>query len=142
MSVYIPIDLRHKVRAHFGNCCAYCRTAENLTATVFEIEHIVPRADGGTTIFENLCFSCPMCNRYKSDSSSGIDPITNVETPLFNPQQDAWAIHFSWNEDKTEVVGLSPVGRATVATLKMNRAAMIRVRRMWVLMGEHPQSLE
>jgi hypothetical protein len=47
MSVYIPAAIKRAVRDRFGNCCAYCRTAEELTATHFEIEHIDPRSTGG-----------------------------------------------------------------------------------------------
>jgi hypothetical protein len=57
MSAYVPTALRRLVRDRFADRCAYCRTAEHLTATHFEIEHITPRADGGETVFENLCLS-------------------------------------------------------------------------------------
>ncbi|MFM6059597.1 MAG: HNH endonuclease, partial [Microcystis aeruginosa] len=43
-------------RTRFGDCCAYCRTAEFLTAMTFEFEHIRPLAAAGETVFENLCF--------------------------------------------------------------------------------------
>jgi hypothetical protein len=138
MSAYVPAALKRLVRERFGNRCAYCRTAEDLTATHFEIEHIAPRATGGETVIENLCLSCPMCNRYKSDSSSAVDPMTATSVPLFHPQLQRWREHFAWSEDGTEVIGLSAIGRATVAALHTNRLAMIRVRRMWVAMGEHP----
>jgi hypothetical protein len=62
MKVYIPVGLQHQVREHFGNCCAYCRTAET--------------------------------------------------------------------------------GRATIYALKINRPQMVRVRRMWVAMNEHPPNLD
>jgi hypothetical protein len=42
---------------NFGDCCAYCRTAEHLTVVTFEYEHIVPRSAGGQTELENLCIS-------------------------------------------------------------------------------------
>ena len=138
MKVYISVEVQRRVRERFGNCCAYCRTAEMLTATVFEFEHILARSAGGETEFENLCLACPMCNRYKSDSEVGIDPLTGTESPLFHPQQDDWPDHFRWNEDATEIIGVTAKGRATVAALKMNRAAVVRVRRMWVTLGEHP----
>jgi hypothetical protein len=141
MSAYVPSRLRQRVRGWFGDCCAYCRTAEHLTATHFEIEHIQPRATGGETAFANLCLSCPMCNRFKSDSSSATDPLTNTEVPLFHPQSQRWNDHFAWSEDATEVIGLSPTGRATIATLRMNRPALVRVRRMWVSLAEHPPKL-
>jgi hypothetical protein len=138
MSVYIPVELRDRVRERFANCCAYCRTAEDLTCTTFEYEHIVSRSTGGETVFDNICLSCPMCNRYKSDRSSAQDPETQVEVPLFHPHRDQWSNHFAWNDEYCEIIGLTPIGRATVEALKMNRPQMTRIRRMWVAMGEHP----
>lgn len=67
MSAYIPVELQRKIRTSFADCCAYCRTAEVLTATTFEFEHILPRKAGGKTVLENLCLACPSCNRYKCD---------------------------------------------------------------------------
>lgn len=142
MSVYVPVELRKRVRDHFAECCAYCRTAERLTAAIFEFEHILPRATGGETVFENICFACPTCNRYKSDRTAAIDPETNEEVRLFHPHQDAWSDHFSWNEATTELISQTSIGRATIAALKMNRPQLIRVRRMWAEMGEHPPDRE
>ncbi len=142
MSVYIPVAIQRLVRQRFRDCCAYCHTAERLTATTFEFEHIRPRSVGGDTTFSNLCFSCPMCNRYKSDSASALDPLTHLNVPLFHPQQQAWSEHFAWSADGIEIMGLSPTGRATLVALRMNRAAMLRVRRMWVALAEHPPEWE
>lgn len=69
MSVYIPVELQRQIRAHFANYCAYCLTAESLTVTIFEFEHIMPRSAGGETVFDNLCLACPSCNRYKEPMS-------------------------------------------------------------------------
>ncbi len=44
MSAYIPVDLQHRIRTYFGNCCAYCQTAEALTVAIFEFEHIIGEA--------------------------------------------------------------------------------------------------
>ena len=139
MKVYISVELQRRVRERFANCCAYCRTAEDLTVATFEFEHIVPRSAGGATAFDNLCLSCPTCNRYKSDLVSAPDPVTLNEVALFHPQQHRWLEHFSWNEDATQIVGLTPTGRATIAALKMNRQQMIRV---WFAMNEHPPDLD
>lgn len=49
-----------------------------------------------------------------------------------------WKDHFQWNEDGTEIIGITPEGNTTISALKMNRPQMIRVRRMWVKLGEHP----
>ncbi len=110
MSVYVSADLRRQVREHFANCCAYCRTAKDLTVAIFEFEHIVPHSAGGETVFENICFACPTCNRYKADRTVVADPDTQEEVGLFHPHQDAWADHFAWNEDATELIALTGTG--------------------------------
>lgn len=138
VSIYIPVDLQTQIRDRFANCCAYCRTAESLTVTIFEFEHIIPLSAGGETIFGNLCLSCPSCNRYKASRQTGIDPITQEQVRLFHPHLQAWTEHFAWSEDGTEIIGVTPIARATISALKMNRPQLIRVRKMWVKMGEHP----
>ena len=142
MSSYVPAALRRRVSEHFSHCCAYCRTAEKLTVAIFEFEHIRPRSVGGETAFENICYCCPTCNRYKSNRISAIDPDTHQEVALFHPHRDAWQQHFVWNDDATQIIGLSSIGRATISALKMNRRQVVRVRRMWATMGEHPPNLE
>lgn len=138
MSGYVSVELQRLVRSRFADCCAYCKTAEALTATTFEIEHIVPKTAGGDTIIENLCLACPFCNRHKATRQTVIDPVTQKEVLLFHPYQQVWTEHFAWNDSATEIIGLTPSGRATIATLQMNRSPLVRVRRMWVQMGEHP----
>ena len=138
MSAYIPVELRNQIREQFANRCAYCHTAEYLTVAIFEIEHIVPLAENGRTIQQNLCLACPTCNRYKWVRQQALDPETGQQVALFHPQRDQWSNHFMWNETATELIGLTPIGRATIVALKMNRPQLIRVRRLWVKLGEHP----
>ena len=142
MSVYIRVELQRQIRDRFGECCAYCRTAEFLTAMTFEIEHIVPLSVGGKTVFENLCFACPTCNRHKGDRQAAIDPESGEVVGLFHPQNQVWADHFAWREGGKEIGGLTAVGRATVLILQMNRLALVRARAMWIKLGEHPPALD
>jgi HNH endonuclease len=141
VSVYISVELQTKIRHCFSDCCAYCRTAESLTVSTFEFEHIIPRSAGGETVFENLCLACPSCNRYKATRQTAVDPNTQEEVKLFHPQQQAWINHFAWSQDASEIVGLTAVGRSTISALKMNRPQLTRVRKMWVKMGEHPPNI-
>ena len=142
VSRYVPVELQREVRAQFANCCAYCHSAEALTVVTFEIEHILPRSSSGQTVLENLCLACPSCNRYKADRTTAQDPESRNEVSLFHPQRDNWASHFAWSEEATVIVGLTAIGRATIAALHMNRPQLIRVRRMWVAMGEHPPTMD
>jgi hypothetical protein len=138
MSAYVPVDLQKQIRDQFTNCCAYCHTAENLTVAIFELEHIVPLKAGGETVVDNLCLACPTCNRYKATRQTFTDIATGQTVPLFHPQSQKWGDHFAWDETATKLVGLTATGRATIAALRMNREQLVRVRRMWVKLGEHP----
>jgi HNH endonuclease len=142
VSAYVPAELRRQIRAQFAYCCAYCRTAESLTVAIFEIEHIIPRWAGGETVFENLCLACPTCNRYKAHRQTAIAPPLGQAVPLFHPQQQRWEDHFTWNEAATEIIGLTPTGQATIDALRMNRPQLVRLRRMWLKMREHPPQME
>ncbi len=142
MSVYIPVDLQQKIRDRFHDCCAYCRTAEFLTAMTFEFEHIQPRAAGGETVYENLCFACSPCNRHKGSRQSLLNPNSGKMVRFFHPQAQVWTNHFVWSKDGSEIIGLTAVGQTTIVALQMNRSALIRARRMWVKLGEHPPTFD
>lgn len=138
MSEYISAELHRRVREHFSDCCAYCHTAEHLTVVTFELEHITPTSAMGLSVFENLCLSCPTCNRRKSNRTSFVDPATGDVVLIFHPQRDRWQDHFSWNAEGCQIVARTSAGRATIAALSMNRPQMIRARRLWVALDEHP----
>lgn len=50
-----------------------------------EIEHVVPRARGGSDDDSNLWLSCSLCNRYKGSLVEAVDPEINKVVRLFNP---------------------------------------------------------
>ena len=137
MSDYIPVDLRRRVRAHFSQCCAYCRSNETLTVVTFEVEHIHPLSLGGSTKFENLGLACPTCNRHKSNRVVGITD-EGLESRLYHPHRDRWLDHFDWTISGIFIVGLTDVGTATINLLRMNRPQLIEVRSLWVTVGKHP----
>lgn len=141
MSTYIRVELQRLVRDRFQNCCAYCHTAEFLTAMTFEYEHIRPLSAGGATEFENLCLACPSCNRYKGDRQQAIDPESGQFVSLFHPHVQLWTEHFAWSEDGRKLEGNTATGRATISTLQMNRPALMRARAMWIQLGEHPPNV-
>jgi hypothetical protein len=85
-----------------------------------EIEHILPLAKGGSNAEENLWLACPICNRYKSDKTTAMDPETGSTVPLFNPRAQMWSDHFRWSEDGLRIIGRTAVGRATIAPLHLS----------------------
>lgn len=104
----------------------------------FEIDHIVPRSAGGATVLANLCLCCPTCNRHKAARTTVADPIGGAMVALFHPVLDAWEEHFEWREVATMIAGRTAKGRATVDALRMNRPAIIELRRYWASSGRHP----
>jgi HNH endonuclease len=138
VSAYIPVDLRSQIeQADRGRCC-YCLTQSVNSGIPLSFDHVLPRAKGGATTFENVCLACRSCNEFKSDLTAAIDPLTGNPVPLFNPRQQSWGEHFAWSEDGTRVIGQTAIGRATVLALQMNHAMIVVARRRWVAVGWHP----
>jgi len=129
---------RDAVVARANSCCEYCGSPLRCSPDPFSIEHILPRARAGTEELSNLALSCQGCNGGKYTHTEAIDPVTGETVPLFNPRSHVWAEHFTWGEDFTLLVGLTPTGRATVEKLRLNRPGVVNLRRMLRLAGEHP----
>ena len=74
----IPRSLRDQVKRRAGFRCEYCRTAEWLSGIEGEIDHIIPRSEGGSSDLENLCYACTARNGYKQAKTSAIDPLSKT----------------------------------------------------------------
>jgi hypothetical protein len=135
---YIPRPSRRRVLAEFRYQCAYCHSLITITGEKLLIDHIIPEAAGGKTTEDNLCAACHSCNEYKGAQVKALDPLTGKQATLFHPRQDAWKSHFRWSEDGSHILGLTPVGRATIHALKMNNPGIVVARRRWALVGWHP----
>ena len=135
---YIAAELRRQVTDRAAGCCEYCRTQARYSSDPFTMDHIAPRSIGGPTELENLALSCHGCNQHKGRRTSAPDPLTDVTTALFHPRRDPWDEHFAWNEDFTVVVGLTPIGRATISALQLNRSGLVNLRGALYTIGEHP----
>ena len=116
--------LQELVRRRAGFRCEYCR----FPLPPFHIEHILARKHGGGTTESNLALSCIRCNFHKGPNIAGIDPESGAMTRLFNPRLDEWPAHFGWQGAR--LIGLTPVGRATVAVLEMNHPLRAEAREL------------
>ncbi len=137
-----PAEILESVRAcareAAGHACGYCQSPQHLVMGKLEIEHIVPRARGGSDEESNLWLSCSLCNRYKGAQTESRDPETNEIVRLYNPRTDDWHQHFAWLSEGVKVTGRTPIGRASVLALNINNEVAVEVRRNWVLAGWHP----
>ena len=130
-------DLRDVVRTRARARCEYCQTQERIVMNL-EVDHVIPESQGGPSTADNLCFSCRNCNSSKHDHLVGIDPLTGNEERLFNPRRDVWDEHFHWESDGIVLHSRTPIGRATVARLRINRPIARSARTLWVSVGWHP----
>jgi hypothetical protein len=103
-----------------------------------EIDHIIPKADGGSDDELNLCLSCRLCNSYKGTQTSKIEPETRKMIALFNPRRQNWSEHFDWSEDGIYVLGKTACGHITIDALQLNNPYALAVRQAWVSVGWHP----
>jgi hypothetical protein len=118
--------------------CEYCLSPVAYSPDPFAVEHIVPRSRGGSHRPLNLAYSCQGCNSYKYTSTTAADPVSGERAPLYHPRQHTWREHFAWNDDFTQMVGLTPTGRATIARLDLNRPNAVNLRRLLVTVNLHP----
>ncbi|RUT08902.1 HNH endonuclease [Dulcicalothrix desertica PCC 7102] len=134
----ISETLKAKIRASAGNRCGYCRSLQIYVLGLLEIEHIIPKAKGGTDDEENLWLACRLCNNYKGTQTDAVDPVTNKKVKLFNPRKQKWSENFEWSSDGAQIIGTTATGRATVIALQLNNIISVTVRQQWVLAGWHP----
>jgi hypothetical protein len=133
-----PEALRRFVRERAQGRCEYCLTSETLSGIRCQIDHIIPRARYGATTADNLCLACVACNGHKHARTHAIDPVSGSVVPLFDPRQQSWQEHFVWSTDGTEIIGLTPSGRATIVALHMNDSLILAARALWRGLGAHP----
>jgi len=134
----VPPALRRVVQARAANRCEYCRAPESFATQSFTIDHVHPRAAGGKGTLDNLAWACFGCNAHKHAAIEAGDRETGRTVRLYHPRRDIWEEHFRWGEGNTRVEGKTPLGRATIDTLHLNRAGLVNLRRVLAATGLHP----
>ncbi|MFM6114334.1 MAG: HNH endonuclease [Sphaerospermopsis kisseleviana] len=139
----IPKSLYEQVRQRAQCRCEYCHYHELFSTAPLSIDHLQPQSLGGTDSPDNLALACRRCNERRYNFTTGIDPNTGKETPLFNPRQQIWSEHFIWTSDGLCIIGTTPTGRATCERLDLNderrgEKFIQKSRQRWVESGLHP----
>jgi hypothetical protein len=135
---YITVAEQQEIIARAGRRCEYCKCTIDHTPQSFACEHIVPIAAGGETTLDNLALACGGCNGHKHTKIQALDPISQIQVPLYHPRRQVWDEHFTWSLDWLKVIGITATGRATVSTLKLNRNGVINLRQLLILAKLHP----
>lgn len=97
LQVYDRIPKRHVRFSRFNifardrNTCQYC--GENMNKVDLNIDHVIPRSQGGTSCWENVVCSCIPCNRQKG----GRTPEQASMKLIKKPSRPKWSPVFGNN---------------------------------------------
>ncbi len=75
---------RYNIFARDRNTCQYCGRV--FSRSELNLDHVIPRAQGGTSIWENVVCSCHECNRQKG----GKTPEQARMRLIAQPRKPAW----------------------------------------------------
>ena len=78
-------EVREYLLEKWGRKCAYCG-AENVP---LEVEHIIPKARGGSNRISNLAIACTPCNQEKNTMTAEEFGFPEVQTQARKPLRDA-----------------------------------------------------
>lgn len=128
-------DYLPELREDFQHMCGYCGKIEAITKNVFEIDHFIPKkyAKEKENDYNNLVYSCYVCNRKKSDKWPSKDSkIQFVDSKgIVDPASDDYDSHVERRENG-EIYGKSEVGKYMVEEVfKFN---LRPIREVWQLM--------
>lgn len=74
------------------------------------------------------------CEYCRSQAKVAIDPfVIEHITPISRGGATT-------SEDTAIAIGLTPIGRATVETLRLNRTGVVNLRQLLIATGQHPPS--
>jgi hypothetical protein len=134
--VFLSARLRRLVIERAGSRCEYCRLHQQHAHIRHNVDHIIPLKHEGLTEADNLALACVDCNRYKGSDIAVLDSETGELVRLFNPRQDEWGEHFAL--EGAEIIGLTSIGRGTVALLRMNEQWRVEQRTHLLKIGAYP----
>lgn len=128
-------EVREYLLEKWGRKCAYCG-AEN---TPLQVEHIQPKAKGGTNRISNLCMSCEPCNIKKGTQNIEIflkkkpDVLKRILAQAKRPLKDAAAVNSTrWALfNRLKQTGL-PVSVGSGGKTKFNRCRLEFPKRHYI----------
>lgn len=80
---------RYNIYLRDGNICQFC--GKQFSRSDLNLDHVIPRAQGGRTVWENVVTSCIPCNRRKGGKSPhevGMRLVRHPARPHWTPFMD------------------------------------------------------
>lgn len=90
----LPSPSRKAVLERDGHTCQYCGRA--LPASQLTLDHVLPRAQGGQSTWENLVAACRDCNGYKAARTPAQAGMQLLSTPRVPRPTSRPLAHPAW----------------------------------------------
>lgn len=132
-SIYKADDVREQLLKDQYNKCAYCES--RISKEYNDVEHYRPQS----TYYwlghdwNNLLYSCPLCNRsYKNDGFPLVNEANRVTAPgdlsmeeplIINPTTEEPTVHIRFN--RYIMVGITPQGKKTIEMFQLNEREVL-----------------
>lgn len=114
-------EVREYLLAKWGWRCAYC----GATGVPLQVEHVVPRARGGSDRVSNLALACAVCNQAKGTQTAAEFGHPAVQAQARQPLKDAAAVNAArWALYQRLVATGLPVEVGTGGRTKYNRTRL------------------
>jgi hypothetical protein len=128
-------EIREYLLEKWGRACSYCQKKE----LPLQVEHIVPRAKGGTNRISNLCLACEKCNREKGIQylkdflKKKPEVLKKITAQAKAPLKDASAVNATRWELLRRLQSLSlPIECGSGGLTKYNRSVRNLPKTHWV----------
>jgi 5-methylcytosine-specific restriction endonuclease McrA len=127
-------EVREFLLEKWGRACTYCQKKE----FPLQVEHMVPRAKGGTNRISNLCLACEKCNRAKGTQdiqeflSKKPEVLKSIMAQAKAPLKDASAVNATRWElfERLQSLGL-PIECGSGGLTKYNRTVRNLPKTHW-----------
>jgi 5-methylcytosine-specific restriction endonuclease McrA len=122
-------EVREYLLEKWGRRCAYCKAKD----VPLQVEHIVPRARGGSNRVSNLTLACESCNQKKGSQTAAEFGYPNIQAQAKQPLKDAAAVNATrWRlYERLKTTGL-PIACGSGGRTKYHRTQQGYPKAHWI----------
>ncbi|MEG3927090.1 MULTISPECIES: RNA-guided endonuclease IscB [unclassified Microcoleus] len=128
-------EIREYLLNKWDRKCAYC----GITDTPLQVEHIHPKAKGGSNRVSNLCLACDACNKKKGTQgieqflSKKPEVLKRIQSQAKRPLKDATAVNSTrWALFNRLCMTDLPVSTGSGGLTKFNRTRLNLAKTHWL----------
>jgi 5-methylcytosine-specific restriction endonuclease McrA len=122
-------EVREYLLEKWGRRCAYC----GMEGLPLQVEHLTPRARGGSNRVSNLTLACEACNQRKGNQTAQEYGFPHLMAPAKAPLKDAAAVNATrWALYRRLIATGLPVEVGTAGRTKYNRVRQGLEKAHWL----------